>query len=186
MRAAEIDNLHDAVLADNDVVKLEVPMSEAHAVEVCDTIKDLQKAARNFFPLHLATHDNCKQIKRRILHHLIPAALFLQNVKRLDDVAMMQRRPDAKLGRHFFAILFLGLVAMPGTELFDSKDRVVIASLHEPHRATGSRTQDLAKLAILGSENALFKQNPADTTACGRTGSVRVRWRSLGASLRSR
>lgn len=37
----EIDDLHDSVLVDHDVVKLQIPMCQTHAVEVCHSVQDL-------------------------------------------------------------------------------------------------------------------------------------------------
>jgi hypothetical protein len=85
------------VLVDDNVVKFQISMCKTHAVQVQDTTKDLQSTASNLVARHFASHDNRKEIERRVLHHFKPAALFMYYVDCFDYVAMMQSRADTEL-----------------------------------------------------------------------------------------
>ena len=90
MGTTKINNLHDPVLADHYVVQLQIPVREPHAVEIGHAAQDLEEATADFFPRHLARHDDGEEVERRILHHLVPLALLLYDVKRLNDITVMQ------------------------------------------------------------------------------------------------
>ena len=45
--AAKVDQLHDALLADHDVVELEVAVRQPHAMQVQHAAQDLQRGARH-------------------------------------------------------------------------------------------------------------------------------------------
>lgn len=77
MSAAKVDNLHDAPVAHDDVVELEVAVCKPHAVQIGDAVQNLEEAASYLLSRHAARHDNSEQIIGRILHNFEPAALFL-------------------------------------------------------------------------------------------------------------
>lgn len=170
MGATKIDDLHNALIANNDVVELQVPMREAHTMEVCDTIEDLQEAASNLLPRHPAGHDNGKEVKGRILHDFKPAALFLQNVQGLYDVAVVESRSDAELGRHLFVVLPFRLIRVSGPEFFDGEDGAVLGSTHEPDGAASTRSQHLAEPSVLGGQTMVVAKGQLLAGAAGLTG----------------
>lgn len=174
MGATEIDNLHDALVTDDDIVEFEIAVGEAHAVNIRDAIEDLQEAAADLFTAHSASHDNGKQVVRAILHDFEPAALFLQNVERLDDVAVVERGTNAKLRRHLLGVFLLRLVGVAGAELLDGKDGAVLFAAHQADGATGAGTEHLAELAVLGSEAVVVGERHVRRTA------ARAAWGCLG------
>lgn len=149
MSTTKINNLHDALVADNHIVELQVPMRKTHAVQVGDAVEDLQEAAPNLFARHLASHDNGEEVKGSILHHLEPASLFLQDIQRLDNVAMVESRSNAELGSHLFVVFPLRFIRVACSKLLDGEDGAIFRSTHEPDGPTGTGPQYLAEFAVL-------------------------------------
>ena len=69
-RGAKIDELDDVTLGHHTVVQLEIPVREAHAMQVIYAIDNLPENAINLRPHHLPGHNHAEQIKRRIFHDL--------------------------------------------------------------------------------------------------------------------
>lgn len=170
MGATKIDNLHNTLITDNDVVELQVPMREAHTMQVGDTIEDLQEAASNLLPRHPASHDNGKEVKGRILHDFEPAALFLQDVQGLNDVAVVESGSNAELGRHLFVVLPFRLIRVSGPEFLDGEDGAVLGSTHEPDGAASTRSQYLAESSVLGGQSMVVAKGQLLARAAGLTG----------------
>lgn len=137
--ASKVNDLHDAVLVDDDVVELEISMSQAHAVQICHTAEDLECAARNLISGHLASHDDSKQVITAVLHDFKPGAFLMDDVNGLDDVAVMQGGSYTEFGRDFFVVVTLALIGVTGSELLDGESLAVGGSLHKSHRASSSR-----------------------------------------------
>ena len=132
------------MLVDDHVVELQVTMGETHAVEVGHAAEDLLEGARHFLLHHLARHDNGKQIERRVLHDLVPVASFLDDVQRLDDVAVMERRPNAKFRRHLLGIFLQSLPRVAIAELLHRKGHAVAVPLQQADGPAGPRPEHLA------------------------------------------
>lgn len=162
---AKVDDLHDAVLVDNNVIKFEISVSQAHAVQVGDTTQDLKGAAGDFISRHLARHDNGEQVKGTVLHDFEPAALFVNDVNGLNDVSVVQGGAYAELSRDLFVVVPLALVGMSGTELLDSKRLAIGGSLHQSHRATSSSSKHAAKLAIFVDKSVVVGERNSLRTA---------------------
>ena len=69
-RGAEIDEFDHVISGHHAVVKLEIPVCEAHAMEIVDAVDNLAENAVNLWSGHLSGHDDAEQIKRRIFHDL--------------------------------------------------------------------------------------------------------------------
>lgn len=126
------------MVINHNVIKLQISMRQTHAVQVKDTTEDLQSAAGDLVARHLASHDDRKEIKGSILHNFEPVALLMDDVDRLDDVAVMKGRTDAKFSCNFLVIFSLAFVCVAGAELLDCEGLAISSSLHESDRSTGS------------------------------------------------
>lgn len=157
-RTPEIDQLHDTVLVDDNVVKLEITMCQSHLMQITHTTDDLQRGASDLVSCHLTSHDRSKQIERCVLHDLVPLALLVDDVDSLDHVAVVQSRADTELGGDLFVVLPLGLVGVAIAELLHSECGAIACTLHETHRASSARTEDLAKLAVLGDQAVIVRK----------------------------
>lgn len=91
MGTTKINDFHDALVADDNIVELEISVREANTVEISHAIENLQEAAANLLLRHSARHDNGKQIVWAVFHDLKPATFFLKNIQRFDDVAVVER-----------------------------------------------------------------------------------------------
>ena len=80
----------------------------------------------------------------------------MDNVNRLDDVAVMQSRPDTEFGRDLFVVFSLALIGVSGSELLDGKCFAVCRPLHQPDRATGTRSEHSAKLSVLAGQTVVI------------------------------
>ena len=94
-------------------------------MKISHTAEDLSKRAGDLVLGHLAGHDNGKQVIRCILHHLIPMTTFLDDIQRLDNVAVMKGGSDAKFRCYFLGIFLQGLPRMTIPELLHSKGDTV-------------------------------------------------------------
>lgn len=79
------------MLIDNDIVQLEVPVREAHAVQIHDSINNLEERTVDLVSCHLARHDDGKEIVWCVLHDLVPVTSFVNNVQSLDNITVVQR-----------------------------------------------------------------------------------------------
>lgn len=87
----------------------------------------------------------------------------------------MERRADAKLGRHLLVVLLFRLVRVPGPELLDGEDGPIVLAPHQPHRTAGPRPKHLAELAVLGREAVIVAEGELLAGA--------QPWRGLGGGL---
>jgi len=164
----EINDLHNAVLVDNDVVQLQIAMCEAHAVQVADTTQNLQCAACNLLFAHFTSHDRGEEIERRIFHDFVPITLFMDNIDRLDDIAVMEGGADTELGRDLLVVLFLALVRVPCSKLLDRKRLAVASALHKPDRAACARAKDSPELSVFRLQTVVVAKRHATVSCCRR------------------
>ena len=139
------------MVVNHNIIKLQISMRQTHTVQIQDTTEDLQSAAGNFVARHFACHDNREQVERSILHNLKPVALLMDDVDRLDDVAVMKGRTDTELSCNLLVVFPLTFVCVTGAELLDGKSLAISSSLHESDRPTGARAKNSSELAIFGS-----------------------------------
>jgi hypothetical protein len=86
---------------EEEVLRLEIAMRDALAVQVRDAAEDLLEAAFDFTGRHPALLDRGIEVSTRAeLHHLTPMLVFiLHEINRLDNVDVVQRRRNAELCR---------------------------------------------------------------------------------------
>ena len=114
-----------ALHVEEEVLRLDVTMGNTLTVKICDTGEDLLEAALNLTRRHPTALDGRIQVSAGAeLHHFAPMLiLVLHEVHRLDDVDVVQRRRDAKLGRELLDVLLLRLVLSPLPELLKEGPR---------------------------------------------------------------
>ena len=69
-RCAKVDKLDDVIRGHDAVIEFEVAVSEAHLVEILDTVANLAEDAVYFWPTHLARHDDGEEVKGCEFHDL--------------------------------------------------------------------------------------------------------------------
>jgi hypothetical protein len=106
------------------VLWLDVTVSDALAVQVCDAVQNLLEAAFDFRRRHAAFLDRGVEVAAGTkLHHFAPVLVFILNeVNGLDNVDVVQRRRYAELGGEFLDILLLCFVLSSFAELLREKD----------------------------------------------------------------
>lgn len=139
------------MFVNHDIIKLQISMRQTHTVQIQDTTEDLQSATGDLVARHLACHDGGEEIEGSILHNFEPVALLMDDVDRLDDVAVMKGRTDTELRCNLLVVLSLAFVGVAGAELLDGESLAISSPLHESDRSTGSRAKYSAEFAILGS-----------------------------------
>lgn len=77
--------------------------------------------------------------------------MITNNVDRLDDINVFERRADAKLCGDFLLVVLLRLTVALGPELLHGKDMttVFVAGFDQAYSAPSTRAQHAAPLAIL-------------------------------------
>lgn len=129
--ATEIDQLHDALVIDHNIVQLEITMRQTHAVQVQHSTQNLQRRASNLLTTHLPSHDRRKQVVGRVLHHFVPLPPLIYYVDCLDDVAMVKSRANTKFRRDLLVVVLLALIGMTVSKLLHGEDHAVSRALHE-------------------------------------------------------
>ena len=69
-RGAKVDEFDNIILGHHTVVQFEIPVREAHPMQVMNAIDDLPENAVNLLSRHLSGHDHAEQIIWSILHDL--------------------------------------------------------------------------------------------------------------------
>jgi hypothetical protein len=111
-----------APAVEQEVLGLDVAVGDAHRVEVVDALEHLAEVRVHVERAHRALLDGRVEVAAgTVLHNLAPVArLVLDEVDRLDDVEVVERRRDAKLGRELLDIVLLGLILAALAELLRS------------------------------------------------------------------
>lgn len=127
-RDAEIAELDVTLGVEHDVFRFDVAVSDAHRVQVSDARKDLLKVRVDLGRRHVALLDRCVQVAARtVLHHFAPVLMFVLNeVDRLDNVFVVQRRRNTKLGRQLLDVFLLGLVLSALSEFLSVRTPISI------------------------------------------------------------
>lgn len=87
-------------------------MRNTHRVQILHAVQDLFERAFDLTDAHVALLDGSIEVSARtIFHDFAPMMLFVLNeIYRLDDVGMVERRGDAKLGGEFLDVFLFRLV----------------------------------------------------------------------------
>ena len=158
--AAEVSDLHAAVLRQQDVLRLEVSVRDAHVMHIVDGSHHLLEEAIGLGVLQLACGGD-KRVKvtsGAILHHLVVVALrVLEEVVSIDDAVVLERGGDAELVSQTLAVLRVGLVQLP-RELLHRVQHLLVVDLlvrdsHDPKRAPAN---DLLALPVLLEERLML------------------------------
>lgn len=117
-----ITDLQVAVSVEEEVLWLEIAMRDALRVEILDTHEKLLEATLALTRTHLTLFNRSVEVSTgAVLHDFAPVMCFvLYEIHRLDNINVVERRGDAKLGSQFLDILFLCLVLPTLAEFLDS------------------------------------------------------------------
>ena len=89
LRKTEIEDLEYAVVLDNDVFRLQIPMYDAVAMSRRQAVGDLNRVADRLFELQ-ATDELPQRLARHVLHDDERHTLFFSNVVDGDDVRVVE------------------------------------------------------------------------------------------------
>lgn len=121
-RGSIVADLETALGIKEQVLGLDIAMSNALLMQITDALAELPETALNLAHAHPALLDRgIKVTTGTILHDFAPVVRFvLDEVDGFDDISVMQRGGDAELGGELLGVLLFGLVLAALAELFDS------------------------------------------------------------------
>lgn len=124
LRVPEISNLHPTRSCEKDVLRLDVPVRNAHLVHVLHAADYLREKTVGFAlgQLACAKNQGVQVPTGHVLHDLaVDAFGVLEQVEGRDEVGVVEGVGDAELGGDAFEVFFGGFVVAAG-ELFDGKE----------------------------------------------------------------
>lgn len=89
---AKVGDLHMTMSVQQEVLRFDVAMRNAHRMEVSDAVDDLLEATFDFCLTHPTAFDGRIQVAAgTVFHHFAPMPIFiLHQIHRLDDVDVMK------------------------------------------------------------------------------------------------
>ena len=152
-RYTKVGNLELAIRGDEQVLKLDVSMSDAIGVQVGNTLDKLLEEAESVLELALALEpaflNKAEKVAfRAVLHDVVPAAMIVAESNGLDDVGVVETLGDTEFGLDLLVVLVSALAMRLATELLDGiqLSGAALAS-HERHLGRGSFAQMLTVAA---------------------------------------
>jgi hypothetical protein len=76
-------------MVQHQVIQLDIPVGNAHGLQVIDTMEQLFEAACHLLSRHHPAHHNRKEVIGSILHNFIKRGALLDNIKCFNDVLVM-------------------------------------------------------------------------------------------------
>src|SRR4051794_29671533 len=110
-RDAKVGDFDVTLVGQKEVLKLDIPMSNAVVMQIGNTTKHLFEETKLVFLLQVSSpHQGIQFAVLAIFHDMVPATGMGTKSHCLDDVRMVQRLCNAVLRLHFSDILRFALL----------------------------------------------------------------------------